>query len=324
VTVVIPVKDRRVMLGETLDALDAQTFTDFEVVVVDDGSSDGSGEEAARRVVAGRPVTVVAGGGNGAVAARIAGLREARGDVFAFTDSDCVPSPSWLAEGMAAVDAGADVVNGRTVPVRDMLPLERSMWSGEEGLYPTCNMLYRRSAYEAVGGFDGAAADRWGFRPDRRTRGDGFGEDTLLAWRVARRGGTVTYRPEALVRHAVFPAEPGELAELLSRTARVGGFPALVKEIPELRGTPLIRWGWQLGRRTRLPLYGLVVSAVVRRPRLAALFAGWWLWLRVRDLRGFPISWKRRLAVLPLEMGVDVVTAAALVAGSAKARSVTL
>ncbi|MDQ2648021.1 MAG: glycosyltransferase family 2 protein [Actinomycetota bacterium] len=320
VTVVIPVKDRRELLVEALDGLAAQTFTDFEVVVVDDGSSDGSGEVAARRTIAGRPVRVIPTGGVGAVGARTAGVAAAAGPVLAFTDSDCVPSPEWLSSAMAAIDAGADAVNGRTAPARPMAPLERSMGSGTEGLYPTCNMLYRRNAFDAAGGFDSEAGRRWGFRLDQRSQGDGFGEDTLLAWRLIRSGGRIDYVPEAEVAHAVLPPDP---AELVSRTLRAAAFPALVREVPELRGT-LLRWGFQLGARSRLPLYASVVAALARQPRLALACAVAWVAVRLFDLRAFPVSWSRRLAALPVELGVDVLTAGALVAGSVKARRVTL
>jgi glycosyltransferase involved in cell wall biosynthesis len=320
VSVIVPVRDRADLLAQTLEGLDRQTFTDLEVIVVDDGSTDGSGDVARRATVAGRPVLVLDGGGRGAVAARQRGVEAARGEVLAFTDSDCVPSPRWVAEAISAFDDGADMVNGRTAPARSMLPLERSMGSGEEGLYPTCNMFYRRAAYDAVGGFDGEAGDRWGFRPDRRSQGDGFGEDTLLAWRVIRSGHDARYVPEALVEHAVF--EP-DLTELLSRTARVGAFPAMVRDVPELR-TTLLRWRWQLGARTRLPVYGLAIAAVARTRGPAVLFATWWLGERLVELRRYPIPWRRRLRYLPAEMAVDVITAGALVAGSARARTVTL
>ena len=45
---------------------------------------------------------------------------------------------------MAAFSDGADAVNGQTRPTRPLKPFERSMASGREGLYPTCNVLYRR------------------------------------------------------------------------------------------------------------------------------------------------------------------------------------
>ena len=320
VSVIVPVKDRAAMLGDLLDALARQTCTDLEVIVVDDGSTDGSGEVARRKVVAGRPVRVLDGAGNGAVAARQLGVGVARGAILAFTDSDCVPSPGWIAAALAAFDDGADIVNGRTAPIRDTLPLERSMGSGEEGLYPTCNMFYRRAAYDAAGGFDGELGDRWGFRPDRRSRGDGFGEDTLLAWRVIRAGGEVRYVPEALVEHAVFAPD---VTDILSRTARVAAFPAMVRDVPELRST-LLRWRWQLGQRTRLPVYGLALALAGRQRVPAALMAIWWVGQRLRELRRFPIPWRRRLQCLPVEMATDVITAGALVVGSARARSITL
>ena len=304
-SVVIPVKDRRELLRRALDGLAAQTFTDFEVIVVDDGSSDGSGELARQRVVLGREVQVLDGGGRGAVAARTLGVDGARGELLAFTDSDCVPTPRWLELAVAAMDAGADLVNGRTVPARPVLPLERSLGSGLEGLYPTCNVVYRREAFDRAGRFDREAARRWGFRPDRRSKGDGFGEDTLLAWRVVRGGGTATYVEEALVEHAVFPPDG---KDMLSRTARVAAFPAMIKEIPELRRT-LVRWGWQLGHRTRLPTYAtlvvLPIALVLGSPLLLSLPVAWWVALRMAELRRFPISRVRRLRILPVEMAID-------------------
>ena len=321
---VIPVKDRRELLRGALDGLAAQTYGDFEVIVVDDGSTDGSGDLARERTVLGRPVRVLDGGGGGAVAARTLGVEAAEGELLAFTDSDCIPTPRWLELAVAAVDAGADLVNGRTVPARPVLPLERSMGSGLEGLYPTCNVVYRRDAFDRAGRFDRDAARRWGFRPDRRSKGDGFGEDTLLAWRVVRSGGTATYVEDALVEHAVFPPDG---KDMLSRTARVAAFPAMVKEIPELRPT-LVRWGWQLGHRTRLPTYAtflaLPIALVLGMPLLPALPVAWWVALRTAELRRFPIGWGRRLRVLPVEMGIDVLTAVSLVIGSVRARSLLL
>src|SRR5207249_4457641 len=161
------------------------TFPDFEVIVVDDNSTDGSADEALVDVALGRPVCVVPGTGDGAVAARTLGVRAARGDIIAFTDSDCVPGPAWLAAGVAAIDAGANLVAGVTVPIRPMNPRERSVIVERvDGLYPTCNVFYRRAAFDAAGGFDAEAARRLRFRVGRRARGLGFGEDTLLAWRV--------------------------------------------------------------------------------------------------------------------------------------------
>jgi glycosyltransferase involved in cell wall biosynthesis len=320
VSVIVPVRDRRDLLRRTLDALAAQTMTDHEVLVVDDGSTDGSAEEAERDRAAGRPVAVLDGSGRGAVAARSLGVRAARGEVLAFTDSDCEPDPGWLAAGVAGIDAGADLVQGPTVPTRRVAALERSVAVGyEDGLYATCNLFLRRSAFDAAGGFDAGLGDRFGFRPGRHLRDLGFGEDSLLGWRV-RVAGRTAFVAEALVRHHVFRAQPGEV---LRRAWNTGGFPALVREAPGLRRT-LLRHGLVLGAPTRLPLYAAAMAGAVGRRRVAAGSAGLWVAAHAaRVVRDEP-GWGRRLRVLPFVLAQDAVVAASLVAGSIRARSVVL
>lgn len=317
VSVIIPVRDRRDLLRAALDALDAQTYRDFEVVVVDDGSRDGSGVAAQARVVAGRPVTVLRQDRHGAVAARTLGVEMSRRELLAFTDSDCAPAPGWLAEAVAAIDDGADLVHGTTRPARAMAPLERSVGSGEDALFPTCNALYRRCAFDAAGGFQDASA-QLGFRSGSRARGLGFGEDTLLGWRVKRAGGDVRHVPDALVVHHVFAPD---LRDWLSRCAMAAAFPALVAAVPELRAT-LVRRGFLFGARSRVPCY-VTVAAVVAghkgRGPLVGAALGWWALARLRELRRQPASWPARLAALPQEMVLDAVTGAALVVGSARA-----
>ena len=302
-----------------LDALDAQTYEDFEVIAVDDGSTDGADNEAVKSIVRGRPVRVVRSGGEGAVAARKIGVAEASGEILAFTDSDCRPAPDWLSAGVAALDDGADMVNGLTQPARPLLPLERSLGSGLEGLYPTCNMLYRRGAYEAAGGFDQHAADRLGFRPTSRARRLGFGEDTLLGWQVARTG-RGRYVPEAFVEHHVF--EP-DLRDSISRVLQVGAFPALIREVPELR-EKLMHHGVMFGPRRRVPVYGAAAALLLRRRGLIGAAFVWWIAVRWKELGQTKVGWSDRLRALPAEMLLDVLWCSSLVAGSVRARTLVL
>ena len=319
VSVVVPVRDRRALLRDLLTALTAQTWTNYEVVVVNDGSTDASADEAYAAAARGLPVTVVESSGVGAVAGRQTGVLAARGEYLAFTDSDCAPDPEWLAAGVAALEAGADVVQGRTVPARAMCPQERSLSAGEEGLYPTCNVFYRRGAFEAAGGFDRAAAERLRFRPGRRLRGVGFGEDTLVAWRV-RRAGRAVYAPEAVVRHHVFPRDG---LESLRRAWSTGAFPGLVREVPELRATMLVG-GLFLEGPGRVGLYAAVVCAAAGWRRGAGVAALTWAVGRARRVLVGDGSPARALCVLPLDLAADAVTAAALLLGSARARTPVL
>ncbi|HYZ91766.1 MAG TPA: glycosyltransferase family A protein [Actinomycetota bacterium] len=319
-SVVVPVRNRRDLLAATLDGLENQTYPDFEVVLVDDGSTDGSAELAAGRSI---PVRVVRTAGVGAVGARCAGVTEAAGEILAFTDSDCVPEEGWIAAGVHAIDKDADVVQGVTLPAGPSAPLERSITHrGPEGLFATCNVFYRREAYEAAGGFDGTAGGRLGFRAGDEGRALGFGEDTLLGWRVARTG-TSAIAQDAIVRHAIMKPS---VKELLWRAWMTGGFPGLVREAPELRSS-LLRQGLFLGYR-RAPIYAMLATAALTRGSLRPLLAGaaftWWTIARTRYAFRFRGSRKRRVAAVPVEMAVDAVTAAALVWGSARSRSVVL
>lgn len=318
VSVVVPFRDRRPLLRALLDGLEAQTWTDVEVLLVDDGSTDGAAEEAAGRVVGGRPVRVLQGDGGGAVAARQLGVAAARGRVLAFTDSDCVPDPRWLEAGVAAIDAGADLVQGHTRPAQRRAPLERSLWVEDEGLYPTCNVFYRRDAYDRAGGFDAGIATRYGFRPGARAKGLGFGEDTLLGWRV-RRAGRAVYEPAAVVAHHVFPPD---LHDQLSRTLQAAAFPALIREVPELRGT-FLRRGVFLGP-TRPPLYAALLLGLLGRRRLGAGLLALWAGRHWVGCRRTEPSARRCAKALPVLLATDVVTAGALAAGSVRSRAVVL
>ena len=306
-TVVIPVRNRRDLLVRALDALDAQTFRDFEVVVVDDGSTDGS-DAVARRDVAGQPVRVVQTTGVGAVLARVTGVATSHADVLAFTDSDCEPEPNWLDAMLAVIDDGADLVHGRTVPAGPVRPLERSLWSGTEGLYPSCNLVVRRSAYDAVGGFE------------LRHAGRGSGEDTVFGWRVRRRG-DARFAEDGVVRHAVLPFD---FVDALRRTWEAGDFPALVKEVPELRTTSLFEHRVLLAGPDRVPMY-LAAVAIAGGRRRAALAAGA-MWARAawRRMDGRQATRVERLRAVPVEMALDVVFGAALLVGGARSRSLVL
>ena len=316
VAVIIPVRNRADLLSKTLAALRTQTLADHEVIVVDDGSTDGSDEVVAKAAADDDRVRLIRATGSGAVAARSQAVAEARSPILAFTDSDCVPGPRWLEVGVAAVDGGADVVQGRTQPARDVRPLERSVWSMvEDGLYATCNVFYRRSSFEAAGGFDGHAGDRLGFRPGSKLRGYGFGEDTLIGWRV-RRAGVGAFAPDAVVAHAVFPPD---LSDTFTRAWTMGAFPGLIREVPELRA--LMAEDLRRGLRRRAPLYGLAAGVLLRQRSIVVAALCLWVCGQWRELRLTEPSRARLIRVLPVHLGLDVTHAVALLWGSARSRT---
>jgi len=100
VSIVIPTYNRERLIGATLDSVMAQTFQDFEVVVVDDGSTDGTAELVRAY---GARVRYLYQPNQGQGAARNTGLRAARGELVAFLDSDDLWEPNKLALQLAAL-----------------------------------------------------------------------------------------------------------------------------------------------------------------------------------------------------------------------------
>lgn len=104
VSVVIPAYNGVRWLPATLDSLGAQTFTDWEAIVVDDGSVDGT-----RDLIAAWPdrrVRLIAMARNGGpVLARNAGVAQARGRYIAGLDQDDLCRPERLARQVAYLDA---------------------------------------------------------------------------------------------------------------------------------------------------------------------------------------------------------------------------
>lgn len=118
-SVVIPTWNGREMLRAALGSLRAQTFRDFETVVVDNGSGDGTVEmlraEFPEVVVVGFPEN------RGFAVAVNAGMRAARGTCVALLNNDAEADPGWLAALVAALDARPEVgaVASKMVTFRD-------------------------------------------------------------------------------------------------------------------------------------------------------------------------------------------------------------
>jgi len=109
VSVIIPAYNIAPYISETLDSVFAQTFSDFEVIVVNDGSSDTEDFESALRPYLDRIVYLKQENG-GASVARNAGLQAARGEFAAFLDGDDVWLPNYLEEQMKFIgERGCDL-----------------------------------------------------------------------------------------------------------------------------------------------------------------------------------------------------------------------
>lgn len=224
VTVVVPCYNGECYLAETIRGVQAQTFSDWRVVIVDDGSSD-----ASRRIMRElsnedeRISVLVHSENRGISAARNSGAAEVQSEYLLFLDADDVPGPEMLeitvnrlddADDVDAVyvrqryigPAGEDLGSetgewpwARCVPTRfwvKMLPdLVRA--APFESIFLVAVVipslaLVRSEAFRRVGGFDEDFSQ--------------ICEDTDLFLRVALEG-KIEFIPEVLVSYRRHPAQ---------------------------------------------------------------------------------------------------------------------
>ena len=203
ISIVVPVYNDPKGLDDTLKSLVAQDYPpdEFEIVVADNGSP-ASTVDVIRRYMAGYPVLVrcvVEDTVRSSYAARNKGIREASGEILAFTDADCVPERDWIAAGVAALQKEAAAAGGGRIEFtfRSGRPnvfeyfdsarkLNQQTYVEEISFAATANFFARKELF-----------CRYGlFRPDLVSGGDyEFGR------RVTAQGGKLIYIADALVYH---------------------------------------------------------------------------------------------------------------------------
>lgn len=193
ISVIIPTRNRPADLQRCLQALATQDFPkdSFEVIVCDDGSDEdiGAAIQAARQWQLN--VRHLRQEPKGPAAARNLGIRHARGEVVAMTDSDTLPERLWLRKLSEALAAHPEAVavEGKVYARNkgEFGPLGEGPSNTAGGVYLTCNCAYRRQALWEIGGFD-------------ETFPYPAYEDTELAAR-AQQIGRIVWQPEAVVIH---------------------------------------------------------------------------------------------------------------------------
>jgi GT2 family glycosyltransferase len=111
VSVIVPTYNTSQYIAETLDSVFAQTFEDYEVIVINDGSPDTPELEKALQPYRDR-ILYLKQENRGPSAARNLGIRHSRGEFLAFLDSDDAWAPQYLTEQMRLIEQspGLDAV----------------------------------------------------------------------------------------------------------------------------------------------------------------------------------------------------------------------
>lgn len=180
VSVLIPARDEETNIGQCLDSLLAQTYEDYEILVLDDQSSDGTGEIVADcerrhpgrvRLVKGRPLADDGWYGKPHAMQQLA--EQARGEYLLFTDADTVHGPESLAWAVTNMQwHEADCISGyvfqemNTLGEQFIVPATYIMSAMVLPLWLIAALpapglsfaigqmiMFRRGAFEAIGGY---------------------------------------------------------------------------------------------------------------------------------------------------------------------------
>jgi len=165
VSVIIPTYNGAQYIKQAVDSILAQTYDDYEIIVVDDGSTDDTAELLRPY---GDRITYLYQENRKLPAARNAGIRAARGQYLAFLDSDDLFLPHKLAAQARCLDERPEVglvASGHQyIDEAGRLLQESRPWLGRPsitlesilfgGLAPVHAVLLRRDWFERVGGFD--------------------------------------------------------------------------------------------------------------------------------------------------------------------------
>lgn len=165
VSVVIPAYNSMKYLPETLESVLRQTFTDFEVLIIDDGSSDNIMQWASGLT---EPrLKLISQENQGVSVARNTGITQARGEYIAFLDSDDLWEPTKLEKQVICLDDHPTVglvhtwmvlvdkqgkSTGRVMPSQ----AEGDVWKQltEKNTIACSSVMVRRCCFETTGVFD--------------------------------------------------------------------------------------------------------------------------------------------------------------------------
>lgn len=258
-SVIVCTYNRCESLRDTLRSLNGQILDHglgLEIIVVDNNSSDDTRQVVEEAVVDGLwPVRCVFEGRQGLSYARNCGLREACGEIVAFTDDDIIADSHWV-QGL--VDAfeqhQADAVGGRIEPLWLSPPpewlllpnLRQSLWPllalleceetlvvndrADQNFLFGASMAFRKAIFTEIGIF----------RTDLGRVGKNLfaGDDAELFHRLLKAGKRIVYTSLAVVRHKV-PSARMRMAFIRQR--KFDGGRTLVRMLPERYGR-ISRW----------------------------------------------------------------------------------
>ena len=245
VSVIVPCYKQAEYLTEAVESIIAQTYTDWETIIVNDGSPDNT-NVVAQRLIAAHPkrrIRLIHKSNGGLADARNAGIAAARGKYILPLDADDKIHPEFLAKTAALLDSSPKIAIayvdwqyfGAQSDVRQALDYDFAVLCAKENLF-TCTSLFRKEAWTAVGGYNRnmtCGLEDWDFWISCGEKGF-IGQripEPLFFYRVKRGSMIQTLRPHAktmfariVLNHpALYNAETTEAARKLVSAANLPG-----------------------------------------------------------------------------------------------------
>ena len=291
-SVLIPTRNRSQKARRAVDSVLANSFGDFELVVVDQ-STDRLTQEALSSIHD-RRLRYIATDTVGAAISRNIAIRAARADTVVFTDDDCVCERDWLTSILAeyAAEPTALGVFGRVVPYGnpgsvkwgtigqsgDMFcpavhaSMERAVFEAPAiphlALGGGNNMSFRKELFQKVGLFHETLG------PGSRI---GTGEDTEMSYRILWHRCKLVYSPRPLVHHDNWLDRPQFIQMLkVAMRAQAAVFLPYALRFDRLAFLHLVRTGWlllrnRMGIGSSLAGLAYFASGLARGPRYCFL-----------------------------------------------------
>lgn len=280
VSIIIPTYREWYLLPTCLEALKNQTYSQdqIEIIIVNNDPetvppSDVDWGENVRILTQPKP---------GSYAARNLGLEHAKGEYIAFTDSDCIPVPEWLAEGIGLLDQGFDLVGGKMeffkpkggdhqaflFESRFSFRQDRNVLQNKQSI--TANLFVKRKVFDQVGLFDQSLMS---------------GGDYEWTKRATDAGNTIAYAEKAIVKH---PSRKSFQALIKKKRRTSGGmYYSFFKDFSTFRKLQFTLWIL----RPPVTIFGF--KGLSWKEKLSLFRARWYLeWVGVKEMANLHLGKK--------------------------------
>ena len=217
ISLIVPVYNTKAYLDDCIRSVLAQTFQDWELILVDDGSTDGSGALCEAWAERDARIRVLHQPNGGVSRARNSGISQARGEYLVFLDSDDQVLPAYLQrlwELREQYDAPLAAVgfSGDTEMVNTLhKSLPQPLMEGDAYLVCALSDQYGLTLSSCAVLYPAA----WGLRFQE---GIAYGEDSLFFCQALKKAGRIAYAPAPLYVYATNRAGNTYTVQSLKKT----------------------------------------------------------------------------------------------------------